>query len=193
MRQADDFELSSAVSADFVFDSPITVSRNNDDARQNSAGLVHNPPGQRGKRVLCEECNRKGDCKERGERGETRTARDRMTTDAGIQHGSDSPFQMGWARHDGHRGNRAMTGSPKLSGEREQVFRVLVTAHPEVHNGIVTGPFALEAQARRGKPHDRVEPVGDAHQLAADLDDPIVPPYVRELVCEDDADPIVLP
>ena len=86
-----------------------------------------------------------------------------------------------------------MTGPAELPGERKQVQGIVAAAHAESDDRVVAGALAFQPQARRGEPHERVEPVGDPQQFAADLDDPVTPINVRELVGEHDINPIRIP
>ena len=45
-------------------------------------------------------------------------------------------------------GKGRVPGSAELSGELEQVFCVVATAHAKIDDGVVAGALAFEAQAR---------------------------------------------
>ena len=71
--------------------------------------------------------------------------------------------------------------------ELQQLGGVFRAFHSQVQHSVVAGLLAFEAQTCARDPQERVEPVDRSHQLRRDLDDPISPPDVGELMTKDDA------
>src|SRR6188474_2763597 len=82
----------------------------------------------------------------------------------------------------------------RVSGLRfVALFSMAVNLLSRLEGRAIAGVFAFLAEARRGEPYERVEPVDRAQALGHDLCRPVAPRDVRELVKEDDANPIVGP
>ena len=82
---------------------------------------------------------------------------------------------------------------PERAREIQQLGRVFRAFHSQIQHPVVAGLLAFEAQARARHPQQRVEPIDGSHDLRRDLDDPISPPDVGELMTEDDAGAIAGP
>jgi hypothetical protein len=75
----------------------------------------------------------------------------------------------------------------------EQVLGVVASASPQHEGEIVAGPLALGAQAARGRPHQRMEPVEGAGNAAHHVADQVAPLDVRQLVNQHRASPLGVP
>ena len=87
--------------------------------------------------------------------------------------------------HGRRGGGPGEFGTAALPREGEQMAGIFAGGHTAREHGIVARLFAFAPQARARDPHERVEPDERQERLCGDLNEPVGPANVRELVTDD--------
>ena len=81
----------------------------------------------------------------------------------------------------------------KQSCNFQQMSRVHAAVDPRLENRVVACLLAFLAHLRTGNPQNRIEPVDAANYFGRRLKQPVAPEDMRDLVRENDTNPIVGP